>query len=150
MSLSYNADDFTDQWMIWTIERMDFETRSNAALKNAPSPVLPEPLKSTGHKYWIPFWRQFTNYCQDIRGTLNIPITYVFRDDATPETNLLSNEYDSTDEALSACVALSGTYYNEDNAHVWGILEGLTCNGNAYPFIKKYGLGFGVRVRVRG
>ena len=136
MRLNTDADEFTHQWMQWSLDRMDFETRNAKA--TSESVPLPEALKSTGHKYWIPFWRQFKNYCHTIRGSLNIPVIYVFRDMIAPEVDIFNIDYTTSDEALMDCVALHGTYYNEDNARVWAILEGLTCNGNAYPFIKRF------------
>ena len=131
-----DADQFTEQWVQWTIERLDYEARIKSS--TAETTAVPEPLKSTSHKNWIPFWRQFENYCHTIRGTLNIPITYVFRDSVVRNHNVFSDEYTTSDEALMDCVALVGTFYNEDNARVWGILESVTCNGNAYPFIKQF------------
>ena len=136
MLVPVRAHDFTIQEMEWAVDRMDFEARVTSA--DAVTVSLPNPLKTTGHKDWIPFWRQFQNYCQTIRGALSIPIGYVFRDSAEPAGNLLSDDYDTSDQALSACVALSGTFYTEDNARVWDILETLTCDGNTYSFIKRF------------
>ena len=132
----FGADRFNRTWMKWSIDRMDFEAR----LKSSDDTVgtKPEPLKSVGYKAWTPFWRQLTNYCSTIRGTLNIPIAYVLRDNIEPDRNLLSDQYDSSDEALMACVVLDGTYFKEDNAKVWDILESAINQGNAWPFIKKF------------
>ena len=134
--LPLDADYFSIEWMQWSMERMDFETRNTKSSTTAVQ--LPEPLKGTGHKLWIPFWRQFQNHCRSIRGTLNVPIVYVFRDVPEPARNILSPEFSTSDEALIAGLSLNGTFYNEDNARVWDILESLTCDGNAWPFIKAF------------
>ena len=130
------AEHFTPEWLEWAVDRMDFEAR----LEKADDTIAPKPdaLNNVGYKAWSPFWRQFTSYCGTIRGTLNIPIAYVIRDTIVPGDNLLSDDYDSSDEALINCVALTGTYFKEDSAKVWDVLESCTNQGNAWPFIMQY------------
>ena len=125
---------FTDEALKWSLERMDFEKRQKTA--DEPDAPKPEKLKTIGHKTWIPFWRQFKNYCDTLRGNLNIPISYVLRDQEEPEPNLYSAQYISSDQALMACVSLEGQAFREDNARIWMLIESLTCNGNIWPFIR--------------
>ena len=124
--------------MEWSVDRMDFEARNDKAKATDATVTAPDALKSIGHKAWIPFWRHFQNYCRTIRGTLNIPIVYVFRDSTAPTLNLFTGDFSSSDDALISNVTLRGKYFNEDNARVWNILETLTCNGNAWSFIKHF------------
>ena len=130
-----DAADFNQVWMKWSTDRMDYESR----LEIADDTIAPKPeaLKNVGNKAWTPWWRQMTNYCGTIRGTLNVPISYILRDSDEPAPDVLAPLYDSTDEALIACLALSGEYYQLDNAKVWDIVEQCTCQGNAWPFIKQ-------------
>lgn len=128
-----DASDFTLAWMNWSVARMDYEARLEIADDTIAS--KPEALKNVGYKAWTPWWRQMTNYCGTVRGTLNVPISYILRDQTEPAPNVLSRTYDSTDEALMACLSLSGEYYQLDNAKVWDILEACTNLHNTWPFI---------------
>lgn len=138
---SYDARLFNREWMKWTIDRMDYEAR--LVIADDTSAPKPGALNSVGFAAWHPFWRQLISYLGTIRGTLNIPLSYIIRDTPIPGINLFSDTYDSSDEALIDCVALSGTYYREDNAKVWAILESCTLpsstnKGNAWPFISSF------------
>lgn len=130
-----DALEFDEIWMKWATDRMDYESRLDVADDTiAPKP---EVLKNVGFKAWTPWWRQMTNYCGTIRGTLNVPISYILRESNQPDPNILSPSYDSTDEALMACLSLTGEYYQLDNAKIWDIVEACTNQGNAWPFIKQ-------------
>lgn len=132
-----DANFFRQTHMEFHMMRIDYEARQDKA--TSPEIQKPEPLTTIGHKAWIPFWRQFQNYCLTIRGTLNIPIVYVYREIEAPAGDLFEEfKYQSSDEALCANCLLSGMYFNEDNAIVWNLIESLTCDGNAFPFIKMY------------
>ena len=123
--------------MKWGVARLDFEER----LKVGDATISPKPEKLTGigYKVWHPFERQLNNYLGTIRGTLNIPLSYVIRRTILQGVNVMDEElYTTSDEALIACVSLRGTYYNEDNAKVWDIIQSCASEGNAFPFIKKF------------
>jgi hypothetical protein len=130
-----DARDFTPVWMKWSVDRIDYESR----LEIADETIAPKPevLKNVGFKAWTPWWRQMTNYCGTVRGTLNVPIAYILRDETDPAPNILSRSYDSTDEALMACLSLTGEYYQLDNAKIWDIVEACTNQHHAWPFIKQ-------------
>lgn len=131
------AQYFDTEYMKWGVARLDYEER----LKVGDETISPKPEKLTGigYKVWHPFERQLTNYLSTIRGTLNIPLAYVIRRKAALGVNVMDDDlYTTSDEALMACVSLRGTYFNEDNAKVWDILQSCTSEGNAYPFIKKF------------
>jgi hypothetical protein len=102
------------------------------------TPTAPPKLMHTGSVYWIPWWKQFSAYCSQIRGTLKIPISYVYRehDEVTPE--IQQAEYVNDDEFRCAVVVLEGEYYEIDNNKLWDLLVPLINTGDAWSFVKRF------------
>jgi hypothetical protein len=134
--LPFDAELFTMPELVWMIDRINYEDR--VADSDLPDPVAPDKLKNVGHQAWIPFWKQFDNYCSAIRGSMKIPISYVYRDHVVVTAEMFAVEYDDSDTELMETVALRGEHYKLDNRSVWDILAPLVTHGHAWPFIKKF------------
>jgi hypothetical protein len=134
--LPFDAELFTQAELLWMIDRINYEDR--VADSDLPDPIAPDKLKNVGHQAWIPFWKQFDNYCSAIRGSMKIPISYVYRDHVVVTEEMFAVEYDDSDTELMETVALRGEHYKLDNKSVWDILAPLVTHGHAWPFIKKF------------
>lgn len=130
------AEEFNADARTRTLRRMEQEELISDA--DAPTPTAPPKLMHNGSKYWIPFWKQFSAYCSQIRGTLKIPLSYVYREhvDVTPE--IAAAVYESDDDYLCAVVVLNGKYYDKDNRAVWDLLVPLINTGDAWSFVKRF------------
>jgi hypothetical protein len=95
-------------------------------------------MKGTGHELWIPFWNQFDAYCKSVRGILNIPVSYVYREVVEVPENVRWRPYNTVDNYYMAQVVLTGEHYDEDNSRVYNLLEPLVSNGKAFAFIQKF------------
>lgn len=119
----------------WQIERMDYEDRVASSKVEASS--KPSALKSlTG---WRSFWKQFDAYCQQARGTMFLPLAYVYRvnEVVDPQAHLRI-DYPNSDVQLTETVALSGKDFKIDNIALWNVLAPLVMDGTAWAFIKSF------------
>jgi hypothetical protein len=135
--LSIDPDLFDNEWMKLTMKRMEREAA--LAIGDKTSSPTPMNLKSTGSNYWSPFWKQFQAYCLATRGSLMIPIAYVFRE-ASVEVNhdITAREFFKSDQSLMDVVSLKGEHFDIDNTKVWELLVPLINTGSAWPFIKNF------------
>jgi hypothetical protein len=125
-------DDFDEAELVSTLERMNFETRVKET--DVPGGKVPEKLK--GIAKWRPFWKQFDAYCQTIRGTMFLPISYVYREHVEVEEEMFEEEYLTSDAQFMNTVQLDGDDYKMDNMLLWELLAPLVMDGSAWAFIK--------------
>jgi hypothetical protein len=112
-NIELDHDEFDADNLLWSITRMNYEQR----LKDADAPDSKEPEKLKNLTGWHIFWKQFDAYCQQVRGTMYIPIAYVYRahEEATDEMDL-REDYPNSDVQLMDLVALLGEDWEIDNA----------------------------------
>lgn len=134
--LPVDATLFDRDTLKWSLTRIKDEHGFKKETK--PTPTQPDKLKNIGHAAWLPFWKQFDPYCGAIRGCLNVPLSYVYRDHVVVTVDILEAEYNDTDAELIATLLLSGANYKKDNKAVWDLLVPLVTNGHAWPFIKRF------------
>ena len=73
-----------------------------------------------------------------LRGTADIPLTYVYRKDKSPKLDLDVNDFAPVDEYLSEVTLLEGQHFRLDNQLVWNELKSLVSDGPGWSFIKSY------------
>ena len=103
---------------------------------------LPPPLKDM--KHFRDFEDNLTSYLRIKRGAAKIPLSYVIRENeavtADDRDGLVGpNEaYEDWDDYGIQCVVMKGTYWANDNASVWQILQKLVKDGPGWDFIRQY------------
>lgn len=127
--------DFTVPELNRMITRMDFEDQ--LAVNQPEAPKLPDKFTSFGTK-WRAFSEGFKGHCAVVRGCMNIPLSYVYRDHVVPTQEMVDAEYATSDERLMALVRLTGNTYREDNHRVWDILRPLVYGTAAWDYVKTY------------
>ena len=125
--------DFDEDGLQWAVERMAHEVRIKA--QATLSTAKPDALKNLTH--WRPFWKQFDGYCQGVRGTMFLPISYVYRktEEAIEDDD---EEFADSDEQMSAMVVLEGDDYQADNGLLWELFRPLVSEGAAWSFVKRF------------
>jgi hypothetical protein len=106
------------------------------AAKKGQTPTIPDPIKS--EKDWFKFWEEFKNYLGRVRGAAKVPILYVVRDHREVTDEIRDSAYTSHSRKVSALLRLSGEHFDVDNVSVWEILKGLTIDGFAWSFVKRF------------
>ena len=106
------------------------------AAKRGQTPTIPDPIKS--EKDWFKFWEKFKNYLGRVRGAAKVPILYVVRDHREVTDEIRDATYTSHSRKVSALLRLSGEHFDVDNVGVWEILKGLTIDGFAWSFVKRF------------
>lgn len=139
MGLDIEAESFTDEELDTYLERLKFERDLDV---NAPSPPkLPEKLTSFGK--WKGFFDLFDAHCKVVRGTANIPLSYIYRDHFEVKDALRGLEYDTSDMFFMNCVLFEESTGNlaseikQDMARVWDILLPLVYDTPAWAYVKQ-------------
>ena len=125
--------DFDENGLQWAVERMAHEKRIKA--QASLSAAKPDALKNL--TYWRPFWKQFDGYCQGVRGTMFLPLSYVYRKNAAADEDD-DEVYADSDEQMAAMVVLEGDDYKADNGLLWELFRPLVLEGAAWSFVKKF------------
>ena len=126
--------EFTQAMLDWTIGRMDDKKRIRDLEAEAPK----EPDKLDKLSRWPKFWEAFDLYASQIRGTMSLPLQYVYRESAAVTPEILAATYPDTDHEMMAFVALDGEEFNTDNHHLWDLLHPLIKDGPGWVWIKRY------------
>ena len=125
---------FTQDVLAWATERLDAEERVRAL--EADTPTAPEALNKLSK--WTSWWEAFDQFASQVRGTMYLPLRYVYREVEVPTAEQLAATYVNTDEELMALVRLTGEDYNTDNHHLWNLLCPLLKDGPAWVWVKHY------------
>ncbi len=88
----------------------------------------------TGTK-WKAFKEGAIAYLNGIKGSHNIPLAYVVRDNAVPQVNQV---FQSDHHRMIAITPLAGPEYEEDNGKVFDLLKSWTINGPAWTWMRAY------------
>ena len=92
-----------------------------------------KPDNFTKEKEWPAFETAFTGYLDSIPGSFGIPLSYVIREKATPDPDMI---YPTFNKETIACAPLKGTKYQLDNKRVHRLLRGLIRGGPAEEWIR--------------
>jgi hypothetical protein len=87
---------------------------------------------------WSVFWKQFHSYCQQVRGTMFLPLAYAYRTHVVVTQDIEDSDFANSDLRLMSLVVLDGGDFQNDNAMLWDVLAPLVMDGTAWPFIKKF------------
>lgn len=126
--------EFTPDMLTWTMTRMEDEARIRAL--NAEAPTVPEKLTKLSH--WPTWWEAFDAYASQVRGTMYLPLKYVYREHEAVTDEIAAAAYPNTDEELMAIVALEGEDYETDNHHLWDLFAVLIKDGPGWVWIKRH------------
>jgi hypothetical protein len=98
------------------------------------STVKPPADFKAGSK-WKPFKEGAIAYFNSIRGSHQIPLTYVIRDNPLPNPNQV---YNSEHERLIDITPLQGIEYEDDNGRVFDFLKSWTLSGPAWTWMRAF------------
>jgi hypothetical protein len=121
----------------WT-DRYDFEATLSTNKPDAPSPP---PKFSSFDTRFRSFSEGFMGVMNTIRGSLNIPLAYVFRDFERHTQDMVAEcitRGGSSDELLSIQVLLTTPEFRADNARAWDHLRPLVFDSPAWDYVKAY------------
>lgn len=135
IGLPLDADACTQNELEFTKERLVQLEDIRKAEENGDA-TKPNPLKRMTE--WIDWWDSWLTYAGTIRGAADIPITYVFREEATVTQDDRDAAYAEDDDRYYRITALTGTHYLADNKRVWTELKALVQGGPGWDFIKRY------------
>jgi hypothetical protein len=98
----------------------------------APSDMIkiPDPFKKDTK--WKTWKENVKTYLHSKLGQASIPLAYIIRELDIPIPNIL---YPTVHDQLVECAVLHGTEYNTNNGIVYDLLQSLTLNGPAWPWI---------------
>jgi hypothetical protein len=107
---------------------MTFEAKEEDTIVKAPAEF------KAGTK-WKSFKEGTIAYLNSIKGTHNIPLAYVIREDEVPPPNQV---YQSEHHRLILITPLLGIEFEEDNGKVFDLLKSWTLNGPAWTWMRAY------------
>jgi hypothetical protein len=94
---------------------------------------IPESFeKDTKWKTWK---ESVSNYLHSKIGQANIPLAYIIRSKDVPTPGLV---YATSHDQLVECAILAGPEYNRNNGIVFDLIQSLTINGPAWPWIQSF------------
>jgi hypothetical protein len=101
----------------------------------APSDIvkMPEPFKKDTK--WRAWKESVVTYLHSKTGQATIPLAYIVRESDIPIPNII---YPTTHDQLVECAVLQGAEYNTNNGIVYDLLQSLTLNGPAWPWINSF------------
>jgi hypothetical protein len=103
--------------------------------EDATASTVKTPSKyKTGSK-WKPFKEEAIAYFNSIKGTHNIPLAYVIRDQENPDPNAV---YQSEHHCIISITPLVGNKFEEDNEKVFDFLKSWTLNGPAWTWMHAF------------
>jgi len=106
-----------------------------ALIKKDEDIIVKAPAEyKTGTK-WKAFKEGAIAYLNGIKGSHNIPLAYVVRDNAVPQVNQV---FQSDHHRMIAITPLAGPKYEEDNGKVFDLLKSWTINGPAWTWMRAY------------
>jgi hypothetical protein len=121
------------------LDRFNYEAGLSTNRPDTPD----SPPKFTGFdSKFRSFHDGFLGMMNAVRGVMNIPLAYVFRDqEETPQAELteISRMLNvSSDEFLMAAVSMTTPEYKADNARAWDFLRPLLFDTPAWDYVKLY------------
>ena len=84
-------------------------------------------------------WKNFSQATKELlqrqRGTHNIPLIYIIREN---DVGNYDGVYEYTEDQLTQCISLTGGNYISDNGSVWSLLAGNTVGTEAESIIIRF------------
>ena len=115
--------------------RVNFEN----SIREAEAQPLTEPESLKEFKKWHPWWESFDGYCKMKRGTMNLPLAYVYRLHDAPTMEMMErDDYEDTDAQLCDLVLFETREFEIDNHTIWDLLHRKLAEGPFWVFIKTY------------
>jgi hypothetical protein len=96
--------------------------------------IKPPTEYKTGTK-WKAFKEGSIAYLNCIKGSHNIPLVYIIREQAVPQPN---QAYQSDHHRMIAITLLAGPEVDEDNGKVFDLLKSWTINGPAWTWMRAF------------
>jgi hypothetical protein len=97
--------------------------------------IVEAPAEYKTRTKWKAFKEGSIAYLNCIKGSHNIPLAYVIRDNAIPQPN---QAYQSDHHRMIAIAPLAGPEYEEDNGKVFDLLKSWTINGPAWTWMRAF------------
>jgi hypothetical protein len=119
-----------DMAQIWSAIMKDEEDALKASTDLIKAPD--EVKKDTKWKIWK---ENFDTYLHSKIGQASIPLAYIIRESNTPIPGLIHRT--AHDQQVAGAI-LSGPEYNRNNGTVYDLLQSLTVNGPAWPWVSAH------------
>ena len=113
------------------LKREEIRANLRKQTKTAADAASPGPLES--ERKWKAWEEKFNNYCRAHIGAAGIPLSYVIRENDTPDTNGTHPDFMSK---TIACAPLSGEYYESDRLAVFNMIVSFTTGQPSGDWIK--------------
>jgi hypothetical protein len=97
---------------------------------------LTKPPKLANFKDWVNWWELWDTYMQQLYGSADVPLSYIYREHSTVTHEIRDAAYNDEDERYQATTILSGRHFQLDNKRVWNELKPLVVDGPGWVFIK--------------
>ncbi len=101
----------------------------------APTDIVKMPESFKKDTKWRAWKESVVTYLHSKIGQALIPLAYIVRDMDTPIPNIV---YQTSHDQLVECAILQGAEYNTNNGIVYDLLQSLTLNGPAWPWINGF------------
>jgi hypothetical protein len=127
---------YNDAAIRWATDR--FEWERGLKINKPDTPDAPAKFNGFGDK-WRSFSDGFFGMMSAVRGTMNIPLSYVFREHVvpTPEIGLAAAALPS-DDYLMMVVSFNIPEFTTDNRRAWEHLRPLLFDTPAWEYVKRY------------
>ena len=119
------VDEFVEKHNNWR----KFVKAANAM--SLPDVTIPKLTKNN----WKNFSQATKELLQRQRGTHNIPLIYIIREN---DVGNYDGVYESTKDQLTQCISLTGGNYISDNGSVWSLLAGNTVGTEAESIVSRF------------
>jgi hypothetical protein len=97
---------------------------------------LTKPPKLSNFKDWVNWWELWDTYMQQMYGSADVPLSYVYRPHDTVTAEIRAAIYDDEEDRYIATTVLTGRHFQLDNKRVWNELKPLVIDGPGWVFIK--------------
>jgi hypothetical protein len=133
IGLPTTAASLTNVEMATALNRRKEVGERKAATKDQE---LTKPPKLANFKDWVNWWELWDTYMQQMYGSADIPLSYIYRDHDTVTPELRAAVYADEDDRYTATTVLAGRHFQLDNKRVWNELKPLVVDGPGWVFIK--------------
>jgi hypothetical protein len=127
-----NQQEFRDQ-LLRALARAEIRNNIKNGSSTAAEAATPGPLES--EKEWKQWEERFTNYAQTQLGSNGVPLSYVIRENDTPDITPNEPFPDFISKTIS-CAPLNGEYFEADKRTVFNMLVSFTTGKPSADWIK--------------
>jgi len=124
LHLPLNTQEFTMYTALNQAQLMRQQLEDDARLDKETVAKMPDKFKLASN--WKIFSEAMETYLTQLLGSGRVPLSYVIRQNDTPDPNAM---YDTQQEENVAIAPLVGTSYQRDNARVYAIIKQLVLEG---------------------